>query len=400
MDTNEKSLITAAGPEDMIATVWFNLGYRPRDSLILIGLEGPKNRVGVLLRVDLPNASGAPSDDPLRPLYRLPPDRQRALLPDMVRDLLTTVAASGARGVMAVVADEQVLARPFPAVARILRQAARKFGLDLMDVLGVTSTAFGSLICRDPRCCPPGGWPIERVMSSRGAAAHVVRGDTVAECEADLLADVTPGPGDLLASSADPPWGEPKREDRPREPTDQAGETGEQAGETGEQARERRRLWWHRWGQACAAATREPDRTEPLPPFPGLSAALHDCFLRDAVLVSLLGATPAQVQAMLTDTGEFDRDLGRLLRQSPEGHELDVGRTVLAGAARAAAEGDRGPALALLAMLAWFEGRGGRARLLVERARADAPSVSLSRLVEDLLLRRVPPPWIRNAPEG
>jgi hypothetical protein len=65
-----------------------------------------------------------------------------------------------------------------------------------------------------------------------------------------------------------------------------------------------------------------------------------------------------------------------------------------------AGAGDRGPALAVLAMLAWFEGRGGRARLLVGLARTDAPSVSLIRLVQDLLVERVPPPWLRNGPEG
>jgi hypothetical protein len=389
MDTNEKTVITEAGPEDMIATVWFSLGYRPRDSLIVLGLEGPQNRVGVMLRVDLPEAGGARPDDPARPRQRLPPERRRALLPALVRDLLTTVAASGAHAVMAVVADEQALARRCPAVVRALRQGAREFGLTLMDVLAVTSTAFGTLICRDRRCCPPDGWPIARVLSSRSAAVHVVNGDTVAGSEADLLADVTPGPADRSVSPADAPWAEVP-----------AGSAGPSRGrESPEQARERRRLWWHRWGQACAAVTGEPGRTAPLPPLPGLSAALHDCFLRDAVLISMLGATPVEVNAMLSGAQEPDQDLGRLLRRSPDRHRLDVGRSVLAGAARVAAEGDRGPALALLAMLAWFQGQGGRSRLLVERARADAPSVSLSRLVEDLLQRRTPPPW-RNGPEG
>ena len=96
----------------------------------------------------------------------------------------------------------------------------------------------------------------------------------------------------------------------------------------------------------------------------------------------------------------FDQELTRLLRRGPDQERLRIGRIVLAGAVRVAAEGDRGPALAVLAMIAWFEGQGGRARLLVERARADAASVSLIGLVEDLLVSRVPPPWRRNRPEG
>ena len=100
------------------------------------------------------------------------------------------------------------------------------------------------------------------------------------------------------------------------------------------------------------------------------------------------------------EQGSCEPDLGRLLLQSPQDDRLRPGRTVLAAAVRVAAEGDRAPALAVLAMIAWFEGRGGRARLLVERASADAASVSLTRLVEDLLLRRVPPPWLRPGPLG
>jgi hypothetical protein len=177
----------------------------------------------------------------------------------------------------------------------------------------------------------------------------------------------------------------------------------------------------------------------------GFSAALHDSYLRDALLMDLLGASPEEVGAMLDgtfdgpvqnrlrpgdagfgerhagrcsfgppgpgrfapgDSGGFDPadpqagelDLGRLLRRPPQGDRLQAARIVLAAAARVAAEGDRAPALAMLAMLAWFDGRGGRARLLVERARADASSVSLTGLVEDLLWRRVPPPWLRPGP--
>jgi hypothetical protein len=158
----------------------------------------------------------------------------------------------------------------------------------------------------------------------------------------------------------------------------------------------------------------------------GFSAALHDPFLRDAVLMDLLGATPEEVGAMLA--GSFERpaphllrpgdgyfgerrssgpgpgarepDFGRMFRQPLRNDRLQAGRTVLAAAVRVAAEGDRAPGLAVLAMLAWFEGKGGRARLLVERARDDATSVSLTGLVEDLLLRRVPPPWLRPGPHG
>lgn len=405
MDRNETTVITKAGPEDMIATVWFSLGYKPQNSLMLLGLEGPRQRVGVLLRVDLPRKSGKVlSGMEIRPIDRLPPDQQRALVPEMVRDLLLTVAASGADGVLAIVADEHALDRRPPAVVRTLRKEVREFGLRLMDVLGVTSKAFASLMCHDPRCCPPGGRPIARVMSSRSAAVHVVGGDTVAESEADLLSDVTPGP-------LDPPCDPPSLVELA---SDQLGDPPSPDWLSVED----RWRWWERWSEAAAAAARVPSRGEPLR---GLSAALHDCFLRDAVLMGLLGAEEEEVREMLNGSyawmmgpfgppserqgsvnqgsaNRFGRDLGRLLRRRPDDERLSAGRTVIAGSVRVAGAGDRGPGLAVLAMLAWFEGRGGRSRLLLERARVDAPSVSLTGLVEDLLLGRVPPPWLRDGP--
>jgi hypothetical protein len=438
MDTNEKPVVVAAGPEDLIAAAWFNLGYRPRDSLVVLGLEGPRRRLGVLLRADLPR-SGTPDPDcgDVRPLDLLSPGEQQAIVPRMVRDLLGTVAAGGAAAVLAIVADEQALSRRPPAVFRALRHEARALGLHLVDVLGVTSTAFGSLKCRDPRCCPPGGRPISLVLSSRTAAVHVVNGETVAESEAALLADVTPEP----ASSTDQP---PDMFPSPDSPSSADWSGWSKGWPTDRSSVEKRSTWWPRWVRACAEAAEIPSRGRPLR---GFSAALHDSYLRDAVLLDLLDASPEEVGAMLDGTfdgpphnvvrpaddrfgerrpdpgrcgtpdprrfaaahperlgsveqGFCEPDLGRLLLQSPQDDRLRPGRTVLAAAVRVAAEGDRAPALAVLAMIAWFEGRGGRARLLVERASADAASVSLTRLVEDLLLRRVPPPWLRPGPLG
>jgi hypothetical protein len=427
MDANNTPVVVAAGPEDMIAAAWFNLGYKPRDSLVLLGLEGPRHRLGVLVRADLPRSRPAePSPIPPRPLDRLPPDEQREIVPEMVRDLLATVAATGAAGVLAIVVDERALDQARPAVYRTLRHETRALGLHLVDVLGVTSTAFGSLKCRDPRCCPPGGRPIDLVMSSRAAAVHVVNGETVAESETELLADVTPEPAgspEAMGGDQGPrpaAWPRPYDPRRPR-PEDPADRTSGKW----------RVHWWQRWQQACVDAAAVPARGEPIH---GLSRALHEWHLRDAVLMDLLGASDREVQEMLAGTynwraqsllgpkgdefggrraagtraatgensgsdpgaPEWMSDLGRLLRQPPRDDRLRAGQTVLAAAARVAAEGDRAPALALLALLSWFEGRGGRARLLLERALDDAPSVSLAALVDDLLLRRVPPPWLRE----
>lgn len=255
----------------------------------------------------------------------------------------------------------------------------------------MTSTAFGSLICRDRRCCPPEGRPNIEIMSSRTAMVHVLNGETVASSEADLLADVLPFPGEIAA---------PRPAGAPGQPPE--GRRGQW-----------RQQWWQIWTGARAEAG-GPSATEPPQPpapVPGLSAALHDFLLRDAVLMDLLGAPDEAVAAMLA--GRYGDpqagrpvpagsgpDLGRLLRQPPRSHVLEPGRIVLAGAVRVAQPGDRAPGLAVLALLAWFQGQGGRSRLLAERAAADSRSVSLIGLVEDLLAGQIEPPWHGMPPKG
>src|SRR5689334_14147346 len=45
--------VNQAGPADLIASVWYTLGFRPLNSLVLIALHGPRGRVGSMLRIDL-----------------------------------------------------------------------------------------------------------------------------------------------------------------------------------------------------------------------------------------------------------------------------------------------------------------------------------------------------------
>ncbi|HEX7804834.1 MAG TPA: DUF4192 family protein, partial [Cellulomonas sp.] len=61
------------------------------------------------------------------------------------------------------------------------------------------------------------------------------------------------------------------------------------------------------------------------------------------------------------------------------------------------AHGRRGaqpPALTLLALLAWWQGDGARARLLLERALQEDPDYTLAQLLDATLAAAVPPGWI------
>jgi hypothetical protein len=389
MDTTSTT-ITKAGPEDLIATVWFTLGFKPRESLIIAGLVGPRHRIGVILRADLPD-----------------PHLSRSRLRAMLREVLLPVTESRARGVVAMIASEQALAVPPPAILSALRREIASCRLGLLDILGVTPTAYRSLLCRDPTCCPVPGQPLDRVLASRGALAHVLNGDPLAESQDDLLADVQAGPADPDAGS----------------------DVG--SGPVRFSAK-LRWSWWQRWNDAVAAAAGPPPGAEPAgvaslaAVAAGLSGALHDPQLRDAVMMSLLGASEQQVMWFLDGriSGRLDDDLDQwsvpktgpqatastpasehqdrssvrvdvkeLLSRPPDPRRVQPGQAVLAAAVRVAAVGDQAPALAVLGMLAWFDGRCARARLLLERAERDCSSLSLTRLVTDLLVRQITPPW-------
>ncbi len=42
--------VNEAGPADLIAAVWYTLGFRPLNSLVLVSLHGSRGRVGSMLR--------------------------------------------------------------------------------------------------------------------------------------------------------------------------------------------------------------------------------------------------------------------------------------------------------------------------------------------------------------
>jgi hypothetical protein len=65
----------------------------------------------------------------------------------------------------------------------------------------------------------------------------------------------------------------------------------------------------------------------------------------------------------------------------------------LAHVARTAPPGRRAQALAVLSWMAWWSGAGARARLLAGRALDDEPGHRMALMLDQLLLRGVPPGW-------
>jgi hypothetical protein len=342
--------VIPGGPPDLIAYAWFQIGYRPRSSLVLVGLRGPRLRTGMVARIDLP------------------PPRQRAAA---AARLAAMVSGAGDDAAVAL-----IVADPGPKghllsqtpLSRAVRQQVRRAGLGLLDVLAVGDEAYLSYLCRDQGCCPKGGFPLTEVMSTATAAQMVLEGKVLADGESDLVADVTPDPVPLAAL--------PRRRARPA---------------TAEQREE----WMRRWRAALAEAVsaqslsggrRAVAPARGLAEDPGwLALALEDVMFRDALLVTL--AAPDEPDPFRAPSACMDDVL-------PRREVLRAGSGLLAAVARAAPPGRRAEALATLAWAGWWSGHGARARLLTAQALADQPGHRLAQLIGQLLVAAVPPPWV------
>ncbi len=333
--------VVRGGPRDVIALAWFRLGYRPRESLVLVGLNLPGWVSGLVARVSLPpvELTGAALDAMVTPLRR-----------------------SDAGGVVVLVVSDDA-ATGWERRARTMRSRLRRAGLEVLDVLLVGSTSYRSLLCTNESCCPPAGHCLDEVWSSEVAAVAVSQGRVVLDAEHDLVADIRPDPAPacLGGPSRGTAW------------------------------------WFRRWSGAldahAAGAQTEQLAREWVEA--GLTHALRDGHLRDAVM---LRAVPgAGREALSCVRGEVP-DLDRALTATPDRELLQRARALLAAVARVAPEGERADVLAVLAWLAWWGGDAARARLLVQAALGDRDGHTLAGLVDDLLLHAVPPPWVGPAP--
>jgi hypothetical protein len=365
-DEDEQDWWRPPEPADVVAKVWFDLGYRPRDSLALVGVTPDGLGLGAVVRGDLPARAA------------------RHRIAAAVAAMAPALVATGSEDAFAVVFGVDALATPEP-VRGVLRVALPRAGLHVVDVIGVSPTAHGSLLCRAPECCPPAGVALERVLESETAARAVLAGAVLHEDEADVIADVLALPRadlDTGVSSVPLPGAvTPAR-------------------------------WWAYWRAGLRSgdfpATAGAPDSGPGPA--GFALALLDPDLRDRVALSALGAPPRAWSRGGDRSGPADRlapldglvaALPPVLETPPDPARLVAPRRLLARAAREAGPGRRAGALAVLGLQAWYLADGVRARLLTDLARADAgPAVPLTDLVRTALTRGVPPPWVRPGGRG
>lgn len=128
----------ARGAADLIALVPVLFGFHPRESLVAVTVHGPRQRLGLQLRIDLPGQSVVTeaADQVVSHLCSQQPDA-----------VLLVAFAERAEEADPVVAAVR---------ARLVAENA---------IVGVALRADGkrywSYLCDDPACCPPEGTPYE-----------------------------------------------------------------------------------------------------------------------------------------------------------------------------------------------------------------------------------------------
>lgn len=379
--------IRTSEPRELLSLVPYQLGFRPTRSAVLLSLRGERCRVGLVARVDL--------DELLDPEHG----------GHVARSLVHHLVDDGARRAVLVLypGSSRTAAAATVGAARAVVQDAAEHHLERLDCWVVGEHGYYAADCADPSCCPGEGRPLDELQSTQVGAQMVLTGAAVLPSRADV-GRVRPAPeaARRAARRAALRWS--RRVEGAVDPA-----------ELHAWRRAGLELWRGELAVHLEAAGRRPDAAAGRASARGgavaggtaavvagrLQAFLADVRCRDAVLVGLVPGTGRAPDRLLAgDDADVPDALAAILEPAhglPPDPVLTLAATALleqlvAHAARHA----QAPALTLLALLAWWEGDGARAGVLVERARAADPGHRLAQLVQEAVAAGLPPGWLRR----
>jgi hypothetical protein len=157
----------------LLAVIPHLLGFHPSRSMVVVGLDGPRGRIGLGFRYDLPD----------------PPDRARS------REIAEhTIAVLEQRNITTVIAVGYGSGTLVTPVAEDLRAALDHAPIALRDLLRVEDGRYWSYVCQDPGCCPPEGVPFDG-PSHPNAAAMAAAGMMARPDRQALAASLAPVTG-------------------------------------------------------------------------------------------------------------------------------------------------------------------------------------------------------------
>lgn len=367
--------IRASEPCELLALVPYQLGFVPRDSVVLVGLRGPRRRVGMMIRTDVGDVAHPEAG------------------PQLARNLVAAAARDGASSVVVVLYRERGLADGEPldeAAADALDALLEAIG-DALEIRGVVVVGETTYHEVEPDGRLVGARPLADLESTAVGARMVFDGVAVLADRDDLgrIPVATPVHRRTAAQAA-------RVHSRPL--PDAHGSSGG---------------WRSRslaeWRSAVRAAERDaassrPQRARPTQ-WGRIGEALEDKHVRDAVLVTLVPGTGKVAERFCASDGrDCAEDVGLAVQViadptvalAPDPALLEPARAVLRQVA-AHREGGSAPALTLLGVTAWWTGHGAEAGVWIDRALEIDPFHSLAGLVRTALDAGLPPGWVRRA---
>jgi len=349
---------------DVLAVVPYQLGFQPRDSLVVIAVRPPRGRLGMMSRFDLAQI------------------RQVGVGRELARRLLRYLQADGANGAFVIryASTADVPAHQDPAMWALVPELARVLDkVVCWDVVGSRLTPLHS------RSLEPAGhsYTDQDMAGTRMAVAMVAQGATFRRERADF-AQLPKVDSEQMRLAG-------RCQRRVLDKISLMSANQLVTWRLEELAR------WRGWLDQLAEAGQEIDQVAVPPSELGhLGALLQDITGRDAVLVLLVDEVPgADIQ---TAQGHHDQSVFEALAtpgHAPSDRYLSAAPRLLALVASHQAKSRRSGTLALMAWFAWWHSDGARADVLAEAALALPDPPSLARLVRDLVHSQVLPAALR-----
>jgi hypothetical protein len=175
--TGLRCRVRIGSAEGILAVVPHLLGFKPADSLVMLGIGGPHARIRLAFRYDLPD----------------PPEGELAA--DIAEHAVTVLRRQRLAMAIAVGYGSGMAVTP---VVDVVDRALRKAGISVQDMLRVEGGRYWSYLCGDPQCCPPDGVPFDG-SGHPASAALAAAGLTVRADRAALARTIAP-----VAESAQP----------------------------------------------------------------------------------------------------------------------------------------------------------------------------------------------------
>ncbi len=381
MDT---TTFTISQPEDIVAYLPYRLGFRPRDSVVLLAMCGERNRLGLVTRTDLTDI-GHPRVGPA-----------------LLRDVSRLMDQEGAHDVFVVLYSD--LPRDRLAADPLVRGALEHLRTltSWADPPGPWVVGAGTYGCWGTgEACAPATRDVAELDERPVVATLVLHGLALVPAREDLaVARTTDADRRRAATRA-------AREGRRRLAELRAGSGGGAAlpgaafGAPGAvpAVDQRAMVEWRederrRWERLVALAVR--GAVLPANELGLLAAALEDNTVRDSVLCSVIHPLSGRVLDRVRT--EQVLDLAMLPGGPPPDQDrVEPAAAVLRALAACAPRRSGALALGLLAWIAWWCADGARADVLAQQALRARPRTRLAELVDQALAARLPPGWVRTA---